>query len=183
MTSFQALSQSLKGLKQETTKKEMKKFKIQKLRNMKKYLLIFALLLGAVFSWGHGSGISQALSNSTVELSATASPDLTMWTLLDNKDNVKVYRAYIMCSGQLRVALKIENANAYNVRVSWNSGFNVSGSFSAITLPFTFDAQANETITGDCQQAALIFDPYMYVTFVQEGVCDYTIQNLNILAL
>jgi hypothetical protein len=150
---------------------------------MKKYLLIFALLLGAVNSWGNGAGISQVLSNSTGELSASSAPDLTKWTLLESKDNVKVYKAYIMCSDQIRVALKVENTNAHKVRVSWNSGFNVSGNFSAIALPLTFDVQANETLTGDCQQAALIFDPYLYVSIIREGVCDYTIQNLNIMEL
>jgi hypothetical protein len=159
------------------------KLKISKTKNMKRYLLIFALLLGAASSWGLGVGINQPLSILTVELNASSAPDLLKWTLLGSKDNVKIYRAYTVCSGQLRVAIKVENANAYKVRVSWTSGFNVSGKVNAITLPLTFDVQANETLTGDCQQAVLIFDPYLYVTTVKEGVCDYTIQNLNIVVL
>ena len=150
---------------------------------MKRYLLIFAMLLGAVCSWGRDAGIGQAVSSSTPEISAAQAPDLTKWTLLDSKDNVKVYRAYIMCSGQLRVAIKVENANAYKVRVSWNSAFMVSGNNVAITLPFALDAEAKATLTGDCQQAALIFDPYLYVTSVREGECDYAIRNLNIVKL
>jgi hypothetical protein len=150
---------------------------------MKRYLLIFAMLLGAVCSWGRGAGIGQASNSSALEISATPAPDPVKWTLLESSGNVKVYRAYIMCSGQLRVAIKVENANAYKVKVSWKSAFVVSGNNVAITLPFTLDAEANVTLSGDCQQASLLFDPYLYVTTVQEGVCDYTIQNLNIVVL
>jgi len=133
---------------------------------MKKILLIISMVLALVPA-----------------LLAQSNPEIVKWTLLDSKDNVKVYRAYIMCSNQLRVAIKVENTGANKVQVTWNSGFMVSGNMVAINLPFTVDAEANETLTGDCQYPTLLFDPYLYVSTVQEGVCDYTIQNLNIVIL
>lgn len=142
--------------------------------NMKRYLLIFALLFVTVSSWGLGS-INTILTNTEVNTS-----NLLKWTLLVSKDNVKVFRAYTVCSNNLRVFLKVENNNPYKVKVSWQSSFNVSGTTVPINKSFSVDVELNSMVSGNCENEVLILNPYLYVTSVREGESDYQIQDLKI---
>ncbi len=134
---------------------------------MKRYLLIFAMLLGAVCSWGQVTGISST----------------DKWILIQNKDNVKVFRNYKMCDGKQMVFLKIENGTAKRVTVSWKSQFQISGLKIPADKNFSLTVEANSTLSGDCSKEVLSLNPYLYVSVVEEGKCDYVIQDLNIVIL
>lgn len=170
---------------------------------MKKYLLIFALLLGAVSAWERGSSapllqnnrnfplIYQGYTLATNEISSWEAGNLPdelysppsgdEWTLLQNKDNVKIFRTYKYCNGNEKVVLKIENNNTSKVRVSWKSLFQLSDAHNTpIDKNFSMIVEPKSTLVGDCSQDVLSVNPYQYVSTLEEGKCDYMIQDFNI---
>jgi hypothetical protein len=125
------------------------------------------MLLGAVCSWGQGAG----------------TPSTDKWILLQSKDNVKVFRNYKMCDGNQMVFLKIENSTEKRVTVSWKSQFQIAGLKIPADKNFSLTVEAHSTLSGDCSKEVLSLNPYLYVSVVEEGKCDYIIQDLNIVII
>ena len=140
---------------------------------MKKYIITIVMLVLAISLFTTNPQLGGALKAET-----KANPIL--WSLLETKDNVKIYRAYTICDNSIKVIIKVENLNAYKVKVSWDSKFNLSGNIIPINKPFVVLINANETIGGSCSNSELLLDPYKYVTELKKGVSDYQINDLKI---
>jgi len=130
---------------------------------MKKIVLITALIALVGLAWGQSN--------------------MGPWILIGDQNNVKIYRSYSTCNGDLAVMLRVENSNSIPVAVSFNSAFNLSGSILPINLPKQYVVAAKETIGGDCSAGDMKINPNNYVTTIQIGVSDYIIQNLKIVQL
>ena len=128
---------------------------------MKKLMLITALIALAGFAWGQ----------------TTTGP----WVLLQEQQNVRIYRSYGECDGQLTVFLRVVNSNSKPVSVSFDSAFNLSGNVLPVELKKSYTVAASSTHGGDCSSEDAKINPYQYVTSIQMGVSDYIIQNLKIL--
>lgn len=102
------------------------------------------------------------------------------WTLLQEQNNVKVYRSYASCDGDLMVVLKIENNNGSQVSVSFDSAFNLSGNLFETDHSIQMIIPAAATSGGSCDDQNLSLNPYNFVSSIQLGVSDYIIQNLQI---
>jgi len=130
---------------------------------MKKLLLITALIAFAGLVWGQTS----------------TGP----WVLLQEQQNVRIYRSYGECDGQLTVFLKVVNSNSNPVSVSFDSAFNLSGNVLPVELKKSYTVAASSTHGGDCSLEDTKINPYRYVSAIQMGVSDYIIQNLKIVQL
>lgn len=130
---------------------------------MKKLVLIIALLALVGLAWGQNS----------------TGP----WVLLQEQQNVRIYRSYGECNGQLTVLLKVENGNNSAVQVSFDSAFVISGNTIQVSLPKSYIVPANSTLGGDCATETMKVNPYNYVTTIMAGVSDYIIQNLKTVQL
>ncbi len=105
------------------------------------------------------------------------------WMLIQEQDNVKIFRSYSTCDGELKVLLKIENTNNTEVSVSFDSAFDLSGSILTTDQTKQYSIPALTTLEGNCTDLNLSVNPYDYVTTIQVGVSDYIIQNLQIVQL
>lgn len=130
---------------------------------MKKLVLITALIALVGLAWGQ----------------TTTGP----WVLLQEQQNVKIYRSYGECNGQLTVLLKIVNGNGNAVSVAFDSAFNLSGNLLPVDLKKNYTVAASSTHGGDCTTDDAKINPYNYVSTIQMGVSDYIIQNLKIVQL
>lgn len=130
---------------------------------MKKLVLITALIVFVGLAWGQ----------------TTTGP----WVLLQEQQNVKIYRSYGECNGQLTVLLKIVNGNGNAVSVAFDSAFNLSGNLLPVDLKKNYTVAASSTHGGDCTTDDAKINPYNYVSTIQMGVSDYIIQNLKIVQL
>jgi hypothetical protein len=105
------------------------------------------------------------------------------WMLIQEQDNVKIFRSYSTCDGELKVLLKIENNNTSQVTVSFDSAFDLSGAVFTTDHSMQFSIPAMTTLGGSCTDQNFSVNPYDYVTTIQVGVSDYIIQNLQIVQL
>lgn len=128
---------------------------------MKKLVLMTALIALVSFVWGQSS----------------TGP----WVLLQEQQQVKIYRSYGECNGQLTVLLKVVNESSKSVSVTFDSAFNLSGNILPVELKKNYTVAANSSHGGDCTAEDAKINPYQYVTSIQMGVSDYIIQNLKIL--
>lgn len=116
-------------------------------------------------------------------LSLNAQTTYGPWILLQEQNEVKIYRSYSTCDGELKVLLKIENNNGSQVTVSFDSAFNMSGIVFETDHSMQFTIPAATILGGSCADQNLSVNPYDYVTNIQIGVSDYIIQNLQIVQL
>ena len=130
---------------------------------MKKLVLITALIALVGLAWGQN----------------TTGP----WVLLQEQQQVKIYRSYGECNGQLTVLLKIVNGNSNAVSVAFDSAFNLSGNLLPVELKKNYMVPAGSTHGGDCTTDDAKINPYNYVSTIQMGVSDYIIRNLKIVQL
>ncbi len=105
------------------------------------------------------------------------------WILLAEQNDVKIYRSYSTCDGELKVLLKVENNGANNYQVSFDSAFDLDGSILPVDLPKQIIVNAGSTAGGNCQNPDLSINPFNYITSVKLGESDYVIQNLQIVQL
>jgi hypothetical protein len=105
------------------------------------------------------------------------------WILLKEQSNVKIYRSYSSCDGELKVLLKIENNNGSQVAINFDSAFDLSGTLIDTDHSMQFTIPASTTLGGSCADQNFSVNPYDYVTTIQVGVSDYIIQNLQIVQL
>jgi hypothetical protein len=102
------------------------------------------------------------------------------WTLLEEQNGVKIYRAYITCEERPYVLVKIENLNKSEVTVNWKSKFMMMGKDILTEDAKSVTVAPLSTSTGDCQSSSLKINPLQFVSMLRAGVSDYSISDLTI---